>query len=164
MGYDIHIEKPEDRRHDNRGLADEVLRAFPEFREFPVDHVMVAREVASTVGLTEEEWLRDNLGIELDADTADSWTQMTFWETTICITVPNFPCNGVSEATDRLWRYIEFFVKRGFCVLHPESGERLSPAQTRDAIVRGYEARQETVRTVAQLSGGHAVGDAQVPS
>lgn len=72
MGYDIYIRKPEDERRNNRVLADEVLIAFPEFVEYPIDHAAVARSFAAEFGFTEAEWLQQHLGIELNYETTDS--------------------------------------------------------------------------------------------
>ena len=47
-------------------------------------------------------------------------------------------------------------------IAHPESGAVLLPEEARRIVLDGYRARQQTVRTVAQLVEGHAVGDNQI--
>ena len=82
-----------------------------------MDHVALVHSLAGECGITKEEWLRQNLGIELNSETPTCWTQITFWEKVVCITIPNFPPRGCSETIDHLWRYIDFFTGRGFSSL-----------------------------------------------
>jgi hypothetical protein len=164
MGYDICIKKPEVERRNNRLLADEVLKTFPEFVEFPIDHSAMARSIATEYGFTEAEWLKQHMGIELNYETTDSWFQMTFWKTEISISVLNFHVYGSLTATDRLLPYIDFFVRQGFTLLDPETGDDVSSVNARKAIIQGFQTRQQLVRTVAQISGGTAVGDSTASS
>ena len=82
MGYDINVVKPENERRNNRELA--ATKYWMRFRrigtEFPVDHVALVHSLAGECGITKEEWLRQNLGIELNSETPTCWTQITFWE------------------------------------------------------------------------------------
>lgn len=145
--YDIDLLKPDDADENNRMWADEVLATFPEFVEFPVDHIEAARDFAKDAGLTEEQWLRQNLGIELDCETEDCWVQITFWEKLISISTPNFPTAGCAATVDRLWKYVEFFLRQGFSVVDPRSGSPAPPDDARAAVLDGYMSRQELVWT-----------------
>lgn len=84
---------------------------------------------------------------------------MTFWKTEISISVPNFPVDGSLAATERLWPYIDFFICQGFTLLDPETGDEVPSVKAREVIIQGFQARQQLVRSVAQLSGGTAVRD-----
>ena len=70
MGFELALDKPTEREQDsNRLWAETFCKAFPQFVEYSValeDRYVLAKDLAADIGLTPDEYLDREIGLELD--------------------------------------------------------------------------------------------------
>jgi hypothetical protein len=154
MPFDIPLQKPAGREHkSNRTWLTLVLSALPQFREEERDHLAWARDLASDVGLTADEYVRRGLGLAAECETEDFWMRVSFWEQSATLELPNFPQIGTGAALGRASTVISVLEGAGFTLCDPETAEPIA-GDARAALEAAYVARQATVARVAALTGG----------
>ncbi len=158
MGFEVVLAKPSDREHDgNRVWAEAFCKALPQFTEFDVsieNRRVLALDLASDIGLTPDEYVEREMGLELDFERGDFWVRVEFWQTSATITLPNFPTISIDAAVAEILPCIEFLVAVGFTLENPKSGAPMPPCDREAELVKAYSERQAQVARVAELTGG----------
>jgi len=158
MGFEVVLAKPSDREHDgNRVWAEVFCKALPQFTELDVsieNRRFLALDLASDIGLTPDEYVEREIGLELDFERGDFWVRVEFWQTSATITLPNFPTIPIEAAVAEILPCIEFLVAVGFTLEDPTSGAPMPPGDREAELVKAYSERQAQVARVAELTGG----------
>jgi hypothetical protein len=158
MGFELALDKPTEREQgSNRLLAETFCKAFPQFVEYSVafeDRYLLAKALAADIGLTPDEYVQREIGLELDFERGDFWIRVEFWDRGVTVTLPNFPTLGNDAAIAEIRPHLEFFVHLGFILNNPTSGAPMTSHGWEDELREAYAARQRQVASVADLTGG----------
>ncbi|NUP12758.1 MAG: hypothetical protein HOW73_42500 [Polyangiaceae bacterium] len=157
MGFDISLEQPTGRHETNHLRANAFSSAYPEFVAFEISrdaYWSLAEELAPDIGMTAAEYVARGIGLELNLEHDEFWIQLQFWERSVTFTLPNFPRLGTGASVDAVRPYIEHFLRDGWALLHPTTGDPIESVDWVIAIREGYAHRQGRVQHVADATGG----------
>ncbi|MDX2023279.1 MAG: hypothetical protein SF187_23800 [Deltaproteobacteria bacterium] len=158
MSYDITLLKPPGAvLDDNRRWAQHLCQSFADLDDAQID-VRASADVAGDVGMSEGDWVSRGIGVMVCRVGQPDFVDISFWETTADISLPNFPERDAAELLDSIAPYVDSLRALGFVLIDPLSDEPCDGPRQVERLLAGYSHRQRAVGVVAELVGGEAPG------
>lgn len=158
MSYDITLLKPPGAvLDDNRRWVRHLCQSFADLDDAQID-VRLSADIAGDVGMSEEGWVNRGIGVMVCRIGQPDFVDISFWETTADISLPNFPQRDPKELLESVAPYVESLRALGFVLIDPVSDEPCDGSRQVERLLVGYRHRQRAVGMVADLVGGEAPG------
>jgi hypothetical protein len=159
VSFEVDFAKPEGQL-DNRPLVAAFLRTFPDFQEVEIDQAAAAQDLAADAGVTPSEWVERGIGIQCLSFTSDDWwVEVSFWNATVMLRLPNFPPAGIDAALEATACIRAFLRNQGLASIDPLNGQPRFGVDEGPLLRAAYADRQRQIVRVGALVG--VEGDGQ---